>query len=82
MVGVSHAQHEFGSVLKSLENVFGLPPLVNQSYGYGYTDLRANSLVDSFDFTQKPRTFRPIPTKYPLSFFLRERPSGIPPDTE
>jgi phospholipase C len=78
---VSHTQYEFGSVLKFIENVFLLPPLVNYP-GYGYTDLRANSLLDSFDFTQKPRAFERIPTKYPMSFFLHERPSGIPPDTE
>jgi phospholipase C len=79
---VSHTQYEFGSVLKFVENVFGLPPLENFDYGYGYTDQRANSLLDSFDFSQKPRSFVPIPTKYPLSSFLHEPPSDIPPDTE
>jgi phospholipase C len=79
---VSHTQYEFGSILKFVENVFSLPTLVTSSYGYGYTDGRANSLVDSFDFTQEPRRFVPIPAKYPLSHFLGKKPSGIPPDTE
>ncbi len=79
---VSHTQYEFGSILKFIENVFLLPTLVTSSYGFGYTDLRANSLLDSFDFTQMPRTFVPIPAKYPISHFTNEKPSGVPPDTE
>jgi phospholipase C len=79
---VSHTQYEFGSILKFVENVFLLPTLVTSTIGSGYTDLRANSLLDSFDFTQRPRGFVPIPAKYPTSFFKNERPSGVPPDTE
>ncbi len=79
---VSHTVYEFGSILKFVENVFAVPPLVSSKYGYGYTDLRANSLLDSFNFKQEPRKFVRIPVKYPPSFFLRKEPSGIPPDTE
>jgi phospholipase C len=60
---VSHTQYEFGSILKFIEQAFGLPSL-------HATDDRANSLIDAFDFTQKPRPFVPIPTRYSPRFFI------------
>ena len=72
---VTHTQYESGSVLKFMEEVFGLPSL-------GGTDQRANAFDDSFDFSQKPRKFKTIPAKYPSSYFLRERPSLKVPDAE
>ncbi len=72
---VSHTQYEFGSILKFIEDVFGLGRL-------GTTDVRANSIDDSFDFTQAPRAFVPIGTKYSRSFFERQPPSRAPVDTE
>jgi phospholipase C len=77
---VSHTQYEFGSVLKFVEEVFNLPPIGPTSRGF--TDTRAASILDSFDFTQSPRVFSPIPAPYPQSRFLRERPSYVPPDNE
>jgi phospholipase C len=77
---VSHTQYEFGSVLKLIEETFKLPSLGPVSRGY--TDTRAHSLVDSFDFKQAPRTFKPIPAPYPPAYFLTQPPSGVPPDTE
>lgn len=77
---VSHTQYEYGSVLKFIEQVFNVPPL--GPYGYGYTDQRANSILDSFDFTQQPRPFSAIPSKYPISHFVHEPPSNQPVDTE
>lgn len=72
---VSHTQYEFGSVLKFAEQTFGVTSL-------GYTDARATSLRDSFDFSQKPLTFKKIPAKYPASYFLTRKPSGVPPDDD
>jgi phospholipase C len=77
---VSHTQYEFGSILKFVEEVFGLARIGRLPKGY--TDKRANSLMDSFDFTQSPRPFTPIPAKYPRSSFLHEPPSNAPVDTE
>jgi phospholipase C len=77
---VSHTQYEYGSILKFMEEAFGLPPL--GSSADGYTDTRANSIEDSFDFTQKPRAFEPIPAKYPIKQFLAEPPSDEAVDDE
>jgi phospholipase C len=51
---VSKTQYEFGSLLKFIEQNFGAPSI-------GTTDVRANSISDIFDFTQKPSAFKPIP---------------------
>jgi phospholipase C len=79
---VSHTQYEFGSILKFVEQAFGLPYLGKAGFGYGYTDRRAASLEDSFDFTQKPRAFVPIQVKYPPSHFLTRKPSMRAPDDD
>jgi phospholipase C len=75
---VSHTQYEFGSVLRFVEETFGLPALGAASLGY--TDARAISLGDAFDFHQKPRSFAPISAPQSREFFLRQVPSGLPPD--
>ncbi len=45
---ISHTQYEFSSVLKFIEERFGLSPLTQR-------DANANDTTDSFDFTQNPR---------------------------
>jgi phospholipase C len=45
---VSHTQYEFSSVLKFIEELYGLPPLTSR-------DANANDTTDSFDFTQSAR---------------------------
>ncbi|MBV9718513.1 MAG: hypothetical protein JOZ77_04295 [Candidatus Eremiobacteraeota bacterium] len=77
---VSHTQYEYGSILKFVEQIFNLPPIGPPSRGF--TDTRAASMLDVFDFTQKPRAFTPIPAPYRESLFAHERPSLIAPDSE
>ena len=72
---ISPTQYEFGSILKFIENTFGLGSL-------GTTDKRATSIVDCFDFTQSPRKFTQISSKYSRSYFKHKRPSDQPVDTE
>jgi phospholipase C len=77
---VSHTQYEFGSILRFMEQVFNLPYIGPASQGY--SDARANSIIDSFDFTQPPRPFTPFGSKYPASYFEHEPPSHEPVDEE
>jgi phospholipase C len=75
---VSHTQYEFGSILKFAETTFGLASL-------NTTDVRANNLSDSFDFSQKPRKFVPIPAQNPShdrAYFMSLPPSHAAPDSE
>jgi phospholipase C len=46
------------------------------------TDERATSIIDCFDYSQKPRKFVPIAVKYPESYFLTRPPSYRPVDTD
>ena len=71
---VSHRQHEFGSILKFVEETFGLGSM-------NTTDVRADDLSDFFNFNQAPRKFKPIHAPVgPLYFLNRKPPSGVPDD--
>lgn len=77
---VSHTVYEFGSILHFVEQTFNLPPLGSEANGY--TDRRAKSIRDSFDFSQNPRAFKPIPAPYSATFFKRHAASMRVPDNE
>ena len=68
---VSHVQYEFGSILKFVEEQFGLGDL-------GYTDAAANDLADCFNFSQAPRPYRQIASKHSRSYFMH-RPNDTRP---
>ncbi|MGA8535009.1 MAG: alkaline phosphatase family protein [Candidatus Tumulicola sp.] len=72
---VSHTQYEFGSFLKFIEAAFHLPSL-------HHTDERANSILDSFDFTNPPHKFKPIDAPQKKEYFLNQPPDSVPPDDE
>ncbi|HZZ00936.1 MAG TPA: alkaline phosphatase family protein [Candidatus Baltobacteraceae bacterium] len=54
---VSHTQYDFGSILKFVEQTFGAASL-------GASDASAASISDSFDFSQKMRSFTPVAAPY------------------
>jgi phospholipase C len=62
---ISHRQHEFGSILKFTEEVFGLGSLHT-------TDVRADDLSDCFDFSKPPAKFTKIQAPLPPSYFLKQ----------
>jgi phospholipase C len=73
---VSHVQYEHGSILRFIEDQFGLEPLAA-------SDLRANSpQADCFDFSRPPRPFRPIATTLKARDFERAEPDLRPPDDD
>lgn len=74
-IHIDHTQYEFGSILKFIEENWGLESL-------HVTDARATSIGNSFDFTNPPSTFIKIPAKYSKAFFEHEAPSYKPIDTE
>ena len=53
---ISHTQYEASSVLKFIEELFGLPSLNGR-------DVNANDLMDSFNFTQSPLPATPLQTR-------------------
>jgi phospholipase C len=73
---VSHAQYEHGSILKFIEDQFGLPRLAA-------SDARATSPEgDCFDFAQPPRVFVEIPSRLRAADFERALPDSRPLDEE
>ncbi len=72
---VSHVPHDFGSILKFIEEVFKLPSL-------GYADARADDFSDCFDLTQTPISFQPVPAKLDGKFFLTVKRPVTPPDDD
>ena len=72
---VSHVTHDFGSILKFIEEVFKLPSL-------GYADARADDFSDCFDLTQTPISFEAVPAKFDRHFFLTVKRPVTPPDDD
>jgi phospholipase C len=71
---ISKTNYEFGSVLKYIED--------NWSLGYlGTSDSRATSIIDSFNYSQPPITFKTIPSSHSKEYFIHAKYSG-PPDTD
>jgi phospholipase C len=73
---ISHVHYEHGSILKFIEDIWGLPRLAA-------SDTRANSPAGAcFDFNQSPRKFQKISASYSEEFFLRQKPDHHIPDEE
>jgi len=72
---ISHTQFEFGSILKFIENTFGLASM-------GTSDARAKSIGVIFHYLQKPLPFTPIPSNRSREYFLHQAASYLPVDTE
>jgi|SRR5580700_5469019 phospholipase C len=73
---VSHEHYEHGSILKFIEQRFGLAALTTNG-----SDVRAKSLDSCFDFSQSPRKFVPIKSKLGIDYFLHEPVDYHPADT-
>jgi phospholipase C len=72
---VSHVHYEHGTILKFVEDQFGLPRLAA-------SDKRANSPKDAFDFSKPPRAFVTIPSGHSKNYFIQQPLDFRPPDSE
>ena len=59
---ISHVTHDFGSILRFIEEQFGLPSL-------GYADFFADDLSDCFDFHQR-RNFQKVKAPHDANYFI------------
>jgi phospholipase C len=64
---IDHTQYEHGSILKFVEDTFGLGRLAA-------SDKRATSPLDAFDFTQAPRKFTEVPAEHGIHWFEHVQP--------
>lgn len=73
---VSHVHYEHGSILKFVEDQFGLPRL-------SASDTRATSIEkDCFNFKKAPRPFKPIQTVLSKEYFMHQPIDYRWPDTQ
>jgi phospholipase C len=72
---ISHVTHDFGSILKFIEETYNLPSL-------GYADAPADDLADCFDFSQTPITFQTISAPLKADFFLNDKRPRTDPDND
>ena len=71
----SHQQHEFGSILHFIEDIWGLGTL-------GYSDSRADDLSDCFNFSQTPIRFQTIQSTRRAAAFMNQPPTNVSPDND
>ena len=71
---VSHVTHDFGSILKFIEEAYQLPSL-------GYADENADDLSDCFDFHRHNR-FKTIRAKHDGKFFVNDKTAPTDPDDD
>ena len=72
---ISHVNHDFGSILKFVEQVYGLGSL-------GYADAAADNLSDCFNFSQTPLQFQPIAAPLDAAHFLNDKNPPTDPDDD
>ncbi len=72
---VDHTHYEHGSILKFVEQTFGLLPLAA-------SDTRAAAPDAAFDFTEPPRAFVGVPSEHGIEFFKRQPPDHRAPDDD
>jgi phospholipase C len=72
---ISHVQHDFGSILKFIEESFDLSSL-------GYADAAADDLSDCFNFNQVPIKFQTIDAPFSAAYFLNDKRPVTPPDDD
>jgi phospholipase C len=72
---VSHVTHDFGSILKFIEEVFQVPTL-------GYADTPADDLSDCFDLAQPPIAFQTVAAPLDAAFFLNDKRPPQGPDND
>jgi phospholipase C len=72
---ISHVHYEHGSILKFVEDTFGLPQLAA-------SDKRATAPDDAFDFNKPARKFEVVPSVRDVNFFKHQPPDHRIPDSE
>lgn len=72
---VSHVTHDFGSILRFVEDNWNLPTL-------GYADSRADNLGDCFDLGQNPQPFERIYAPLDARHFIEDTSAPLDPDDD
>jgi phospholipase C len=80
---ISHQVNDFGSILKFIEQTFGLPTVApGASPAYADATTNTGDLSDCFDFNQTPLTFQTIPAPVDAKHFLEDKTPPTAPDND
>jgi phospholipase C len=82
---VSHQVNDFGSILKFIEQTFGLSqvaPGASTPYADAFPSSTSGNLSDCFNFSQTPLTFTTIPAKDDAAHFLNDKSPPTAPDND
>jgi phospholipase C len=75
---INNNRHDFGSILKFIEQNFGLP-----LGGLNFADSRSNTdLTGFFDLTKPARSFTPIMAAKSAKYFLKDKSKPLDPDDD
>ena len=72
---ISKVTHDFGSILKYIEENFGVGSL-------GFADADADDLSDCFDYSQAPLAFHTISAPLDANHFLQDKTPPTDPDDD
>ncbi len=74
---INNAPHDFGSILRMIQGVFGLPV-----GGLGFADARANTDLRNFFTLTTARSYTVVPSQKDASYFLSLTGPFVEPDIE
>ncbi len=75
---VSNQNHDFGSVLRFAQGIFGM-----REGSLGFADARSSDdLSDFFNFRSRPRPFVNIPAPLNAAYFINDKAPSEPPDND
>jgi trimeric autotransporter adhesin len=72
---ISHVMHDFGSIVRFVEETYGLPSL-------GYADVRSDDLFDCFNFNQAALPFQGVAAPRGAEYFLNNKEPPTDPDND
>jgi len=79
---IAHKELEFGSILRYIENNFGLAPLAASDTRATPVDQGCKPSAPCINYNQTPRPFQTIAAPLDAQYFLHQPPDGRPLDTQ
>ncbi len=76
---ISKATHDFGSILKYIEEDFQLSTVAD---GYADSSTVTDDMSDCFDYTQTPLTFNPFKAQKKAAYFINDKRPRMGPDDD
>jgi len=76
---ISHSLHDFGSILKYIEEDFQLPTIAP---GYADSSVVTDDMSDCFDYSQTPLRFSSIKATKKAGFFINDKRPRMGPDDD